>query len=361
MNDLGELKQHIAAHAVSQGLPGHHYASILDRITADQGDHPGSWAYEWIRAGAEYEQRGEPLTAAQHFVLGRFPFVDGPGRARARQRYLDAFERWQRGVPVIEARTIEVDRQPVRLWTTGLSARDRKPLLIMCGGIVSPKEQWAEVLTVLARLGFAGVVTEMPGVGESPLRYRRDSWEIFPAVMDALAGSARTDETYLLALSFSGHLAIRAALRDPRIRGIVGNGVPVREFFGDRAWQARVPAVTRHTLAHLAGVPADELYRLVRDWGIRGDELEALSVPLAAVAASRDEIIPPSDTELLRGRVRNLELLEHDDVHGAPSHLAETRVWSLLAVLRMRPDAEQAVVDELAASLRAARSRAVTA
>ncbi|MEV4528271.1 alpha/beta hydrolase [Streptosporangium sp. NPDC049304] len=355
MNDLSELKRFVVAHAISQNLPTGHYASPLERITSDSGDEAGSWPYEWIRAGEEAEAAGETLAACQYYNLGRFPFVDGPGRKRALARCVEAFERWRRERPEIEAVTVEVGGMPVKVWATGLSAEEPRPLLVMTGGIVSPKEQWAPVLPQIAAFGMAGVVAELPGVGENPLRYGPDGWRLFTAILDALAGRAKVSETYLLALSFGGHLAITAALRDRRIRGLVGNGTPIHDFFTDTAWQARVPRITRDTLAHLVGVPPQAVFARIRDWALDDESLRDLQVPFATVTATRDEIIPPGDTERLKRSVRDLRLIEHSDVHGAPSHLAETRAWSLLAIQEMRPDADPRVTAALGAALEAAR------
>ncbi|GAA2986050.1 alpha/beta hydrolase [Streptosporangium longisporum] len=358
MNDLSELKRFVVAHAISQNLPAGHYTSLLERITSDTGDEPGSWAYEWIRAGDEAQAAGETLTACQYYVMGRFPFVDGPGRERALARCVEAFERWRREQPGIEPVVVEVDGLPVRVWAAGLSAEEPRPLLVMTGGIVSPKEQWGPVLPQIAAFGMAGVVADLPGVGESPLRYGPDGRRLFTAILDALDGRAKVSETYLLALSFSGHLAIGAALRDRRIRGLVGNGTPIHDFFTDTAWQARVPKVTRDTLAHLVGVPPEKVFAHVQDWALDDESLRDLEIPFATVSATRDEVIPPGDTERLRRCVRDLRLIEHPDVHGAPSHLAETRVWSLLAVQEMRPDADPRVTAALTGALQAARAGA---
>ncbi|MFD7549520.1 alpha/beta hydrolase [Streptomyces sp. NPDC059578] len=355
-HDLDELKRFVVAHALSQGLPADHHAPVLDRITTDTGDAPGSWAYEWIRAGDERDAAGDTLAASQYYVMGRFPYVDGPGRARALHRAVDAFDRWRTAEPTgIEPETVDVDGVPVRIWTAGLCAQDPRPLLVITGGIVSPKEQWGALLPQITALGLAGAVAELPGVGENPLRYARDSTRLFTALLDALAGRADVTRTYLLALSFSGHLAIRAALTDPRIRGIVGNGPPIHDFFTDATWQRSVPAVTRNTLAHLVGVPPKDVHAHLHDWALSDDELRSLDVPLAAVTALRDEIVPPGDPERLKRHVTDLRLLEHDDVHGAPRHLAETKAWSLLALQRMRPDADPAVTERLVAAVAAAR------
>lgn len=358
-NDLDELKGFVVAHAVSQQLPAGHYQGVLDRITSDSGDGQGSWAHEWTLAGQRREDAGQLLEAGRLYTLGRFPFEDGAGRQHALRRSVDAFDRWRRAEqPAITSETVDVDGVPVRVWTIGLSADAPRPLLVMTGGIVSTKEQWGPYLPQIAALGMAGVVAELPGVGENPLRYDRDAARLFPAILDGFADRARTAESYLLALSFSGHLALTAALGDPRIRGVVGNGMPVHDFFTDAGWQSRVPRVTRDTLAHLAGVPAAEVFAHIRDWALDEDALAGLTVPVAAVTARRDEIIPPGDADLLRGHVADLRLLEHDDVHGAPRHLAETAVWSLLAVQLMRPDAPPGVVAGLTEALAVARAAA---
>jgi esterase FrsA len=355
VNDLAELKRFVVAHAISQNLPADHYSAVLDRITDDRGEGDGSWAREWIRAG---DEAGDPLAASQFYTMGRFPFVDGPGRAEALKRAVDAFDSWRSQGTGIELESVDVGGTPVRIWTIGLSAAQPLPLMVMTGGIVSTKEQWAAVLPQIAQFGMAGVVAELPGVGEHAARYQADSWQLFPAILDALAGRANVDDTYLLALSFSGHLAITAALHDRRIRGIVGNGTPVRGFFTDTDWQAKVPKVTTDTLAHLAGVPSDEVYRRIENWGLTDAQLEALDVPLAVVTAWRDEIIPPQDASLLRRHIADLRILEHDDVHGAPAHLAETRLWSLLAILEMRVDADEAIRASLSSALAAVRAGA---
>ncbi|MEX5710396.1 alpha/beta fold hydrolase [Parafrankia sp. FMc6] len=344
MNDLAELKTFVVAHAVSQGLPAGHYDPLLARIRHDEDGVPGSWAFEWSALADNLAAEGRSLEASVHYTMARFPFVDGPARARALERATGEFARWSAAHPALRSLDVELPAGRVRCWTTGLDAGSTgdagdaagpRPLLVMTGGIVSTKEQWAPVLLGLAELGFAGLVTELPGVGENTLPYRADSWTLFPALLDAIGRPAGTADVYLLALSFSGQLALRAALHDDRIAGVVGAGAPVREFFTDTAWQRRVPRVTTDTLAHLTRTSADEVYPAVRDWALREDELAALRIPVAHVTSLRDEIIPPGDARLLRRLVPRIRLLAHDDVHGAPSHFAQTRLWTLLSVLRM--------------------------
>jgi pimeloyl-ACP methyl ester carboxylesterase len=176
----------------------------------------------------------------------------------------------------------------------------------------------------------------MPGVGESRLRYGADSWRLLSGVLDALRDRADVTRTYALALSFGGHLALRCAIGDERLRGVVTAGAPVGAFFTDPLWQRRVPRVTVDTLAHLTGTAPGEVFGHIRGWALGGEPLAALRIPVAYLASRRDEIIPQAEVRLLRRHVRELTVMENDDVHGSPRHTAESGLWAVTSVLRMR-------------------------
>jgi esterase FrsA len=358
-NDVGELKQYVVAHARAQRLSRADYRAVLDRITGDDDGAEGSWAVEWSRAGRALESRDRMLEAVRFFTMARFPYVDGPARQDALERSVAAFDRWRSATTTIERLDVPVpDGGRVRCWTSGLTG-DGRPLVLVSGGIVSTKEQWAPLLPLLGRLGFAGVVTEMPGVGENTLRYTADSWQMLSHILDAVRDRADVSRTHAVCLSFSGHMALRAALDDARIRSIITVGAPVAAFFTDPAWQRRLPRVTVDTLAHITGTKdadgeADVLGRMA-GWALTGERLGSLRIPVHYLASRRDEIIPPDDPLLLRRHVRHLSLLENDDVHGSPRHAMESRLWVLLSLLRARGtrDPRTAALAGLLATLRA--------
>ena len=252
MNDIDELCQFVVVHARTQGIPAREYGPLLAAIDND-GAGPRSWARQWIAAGEAREQR-DPLGASRRYNMARFPFVDGPARQEALDRCVSAFDRWRSGAG-IEHLDAEVDGVKVPCWTAGLSAASPRPLLVVMGGIVSIKEQWAALLSLATRLGFAGLVAEMPGVGQNPLLYGEQSRRLLSQLIDAVGDRAEASRTYAVALSFSGNLALSCAAEDSRIRGIVTAGAPVREFFTDEAWQRQLPRITFDTLAHISGAP----------------------------------------------------------------------------------------------------------
>lgn len=338
-NDLAELKQYVTVHARSQRMDPAHYRAVLDRIQHDEEGADGSWAAEWTRVGEQLERDGKLLDASRHFNMARFPFVNGPARQDALDRCVAAFDRWRRDVPGIEPLELDLPGGRVRFWTSGLSrgeSGERRPLLLVMGGIVTVKEQWAPVLAGGSRLGMAGVVAELPGVGENGLVYGQESPRMLSHLLDALAERADVSQTYALAMSFSGHLALRCAVDDPRIRGVVTVGAPVSAFFTDVETQRTVPRITLDTLAHLTGVKSADLPDQLRPWALSDSQLAGLDAPVAYAASLRDEIIPHAEIGHLRRNVRRLDLIANDDVHGSPRHVREVGMWTLLSVLRMR-------------------------
>lgn len=326
MNDVEELKQYIGVHAEGQDLRGYH--ALLDRIRHDEGGGPGSWCGEWRAEGERLERAGKLLEASRHYIMARFPYVDGAARQEAYERSLTVFERWA-GEQRIRRVDVMVEGHPVGCWFKPAPGR---PLVVVTGGFLTVKEQWAPALAAFARLGLAPLVTEMPAVGENEVPYDAKSGQFLSGLLDALGEHVDVSRTYALMMSFSGHLALQAARHDPRIRGVVTAGAPVREFFLDPAWQRGLPRVTVDTLEHLAGVPLPEL----AERALSADDLAGIDVPLAYVWSRRDEVIPPGDLDLLRRHVRDLDVLEHDDVHGSPSHVTETKLWMGRSLLRMQ-------------------------
>lgn len=333
-NDVGELKQYAVVHARGQRITG--YQALLDNVHCDDGDTPGSWAAEWGRSAELLEWQGRDLDAARHYAMARFPYVNGAVRQEAADRSVAAIDRWRAGSGDIEPLEVLLKGGQVRCWTSGLSRSARKPLLIVMGGIVTIKEQWAPMLVAMRRLGMAAIVTEMPGTGENTLRYGPESWQMISGLLDAVADQADVSQTYAIAMSFSGHMAMRCALDDERIKGIITVGAPVSNFFTDVAWQRQLPRITVDTLAHMIGITPERVIGGLDEWALSAEQLAGLDVPVFYAASSRDEITPASDVHLLRKHVRDLSLVTHDDVHGSPRYVAETQLWTADSLLRAR-------------------------
>lgn len=334
MDHLGELKAYALLHARNQGMTAKAAARTLARIHNDDEGDEASWARVWSTEGDALAARGRLLDACRCYALARFPYPADAERRRAHQSGVATFDQWRRARRRGIVR-LELDHPEGRLacWAAGL---DRgRPLLVLTGGIVSVKEQWAPLLPKLTRLGYAAVVTEMPGVGENPLRYSADSWRLLPWLLDQLKDRARTADTTLLCLSFSGHMALRAAVDDDRIGRVLTVGAPVAHFFTDSDWWDRVPEITVSTLRRLTGATdTAELRSLLKEFPLDGAQLGGVRAAVRYVASTRDEIIPPQEHTLLRTALPDVRIKEFDDVHGSPDHAGALRRWLVLNLLR---------------------------
>ena len=338
MNHLEELKEFARLHARGQGMRPAHVADVLETITCDTPDDARSWARVWTAQGDVAARRGDLLDACRHYALARFPHHSDEDRRSAQQRCVSTFDEWRREAAGVQRLEFDHPDGKIACWASGLDEKRRRPLLLVMGGIVSVKEQWAPLLPKLRRMGFAAVVTELPGVGENTCAYHPESWRLLPHLLDRLSGSAGTDDASLLALSFSGHLALRAATEDHRIRRVLTVGAPVAEFFTDPQWWPRVPRITVDTLRALTGVGGEtELRALLGKFALGPEQLSDLRIPVRYVLSSRDEIIPGADAELLRRHAPgDVRFKTFDDVHGSPAHLAATRRWLLSSLLRLK-------------------------
>ncbi|UMP06804.1 alpha/beta fold hydrolase [Amycolatopsis sp. EV170708-02-1] len=281
-------------------------------------------------------ESGRHLDACKLNNLARFPFPANPAQERAAHRCVAEFDQWRSSRGGIDRLELELSGHRVPVWATGLDPGVPRPLLLLIGGIVSVKEQWAPSLPAARRLGMAAVAAEMPGVGENPLPYGHDSWRMLSGMIDKITEIAPVREVYAVAMSFGGHLALRCAAHDPRLSGLVTVGPPVSAFFRDRIWWTGVPETTKRALAHLLRVPKGEVPERLGAFALRPDELTQVQVPVYSVVSLRDEIIPSADTRVLERHLAKFKAVRFDDVHGSPGHVLQTKLWIVHSLLRLR-------------------------
>ncbi len=325
---LLELKNFVRLHGHAQQLDSQQVRQILNGITDSQGCDQGSWSAEWFKAAELKRQQQDWTNATRLFNLVRFPFVSNPLQQQALEACIDCFARSMQQAAV-EYESLSLAGNTVKAYATGLD--QNWPLLIVCGGIISIKEQWQRFLLLAQRLKICVVITEMPGVGENKLQYNRESWTLFTHIMDALQGRAEIQRTYLFALSFSGHLALMAAEKDARIVGITTVGAPVRHFFQPHDLD-EIPHVTRATLCHLMKIDPSQLAEHLDHLALL-PSVTPLTIPVHYLQSQFDEVIPEAEVDALRSRVTSVSVYPLPDIHGSPHHLHLVGPWALATIL----------------------------
>lgn len=353
---LAELREFARLHARAQGLDPALCRRIdaeLAREAAAAPDDDLLWPRTWAAHARAAVRGGRALEASRLYALARFPFAADDERRAAAVEGPRAFDTWRRQVGGIDRFEVDLPGGRVAAWTAGLDrprrGGRRRPLVLVMGGIVSVKEQWAPFLRAADRLGAAVVVTEMPSVGENTLVYGPDSAELIPGLLDRFGAEACAGGVHVVGLSFSGHLALTAAATDPRISGVYTVGAPVSGVFADPDVWAALPVTTTATLAHLSATAPADTPALLAPMALTPERLRATDVRIRYVASRRDEIIPRREWELLAEHGADVEWVEFDDVHGSPAHLADTRLWLIRQLLTAFGDPRHRAVGTLLA------------
>ncbi|GAA3233954.1 hypothetical protein GCM10020256_50460 [Streptomyces thermocoprophilus] len=338
MDHLDELKEFARLHARGQGLTAEHTDAVLRRITNDTPGDPASWAAVWTAEGRAAADRGDLLDACRHYALARFPHppTTTTGGSRSNSASPPSTPGAATPVPASNASPSPTPTAPPT--PAGPPASTGTSRCWWCAEASSAsRNSGRPCCPLLRKLGFAAVVTELPGVGEHDAPYRPGSWRTLSDLLDRLATRADVSDTSFLALSFSGHLALRTAAEDPRVRRVLTVGAPVADFFTDTQWWPRVPRITVDTLTRLTGSADEtELRALLPEFALGQDLLAGLDLPVRYVASARDEIIPPREQALLRRALPDVKFKVFDDVHGSPAHLGAMRRWLFTQLLLLR-------------------------
>lgn len=329
---LDEMKEFVGLHVKSQRIGDRDFKGVLDRIYSAVGDGPSSWVYEWMQFGEQCLQSQHYDHAIQCFNFARFPYVDSSARQAALDRCVGTFREHMLDKADVRRDVVRMLGLDVPVYSS-LSG-ERRPLLIVLGGIVSIKEQWHKMLGIGRKLGYTVVVMECPGVGENPMRYGVESPTLISAIIDHYRERVIEHNVVVIGLSFGGHLAMRAALNDNRITRIVTAGAPINRFFTDKSWWQRVPGITKQTFAHIARCNEDALQDTISGLALDVADLRRLSLPVLYVMSLRDEIIPVEERLFLTKGIARLDLVEFDDVHGAPAFLPVVRQLILRELAR---------------------------
>lgn len=206
------------------------------RLTIDnlEGLEPGPWTAAWGALADECAQRAEAATtdrseqrswwwqAYQAAFIGRYPVPNHPLKAHQYERARAFFAR----ATALEDPPLEVielpfagqpgDGERLRFYLTKPAAKTDGPLPVamVWAGIDTWKEEMHRRLGELMRSrGFAALLVDMPGVGESPVLASCDAERQWTPIFDWISQRADLDPSRVAAIggSFGGYWAMKLA------------------------------------------------------------------------------------------------------------------------------------------------------
>ena len=214
-----------------------------EAIAALPGLDPESWASTWGAAADRFAEQGDWLQAYRFSFLGRYPVPNHPAKERQYERAREFFlQAASLDDPPVERVSVPVDGGELPFYVLRPAGVERPPVVMLWGGIDTWKEEMYERTGTLFRSkGFAVLLLDMPGVGESPLLAGSDAERQWTPVFDWLAAQDDLDGGRCAAVgaSFGGYWAMKLAYthRD-RLRCCVNWGGGVHITF-TREWQER--------------------------------------------------------------------------------------------------------------------------
>jgi esterase FrsA len=205
---------------------------------------PESWASAWGEAADRFAGADDPLQAYRLSFLGRYPVPNHAAKeeqyARARRFFLDAVSRDD---PPVERVAVPLDVDgDVPFYVLRPADVERPPVVMVWGGIDTWKEEMYDRTGTLFRsMGYAVVLVDIPGTGESPVLAARDAERQWTPIFDWLGAQPDLDVSRVVAVgaSFGGYWAMKLAYTHrERLRGAVNWGGGVHITFTPE-WQER--------------------------------------------------------------------------------------------------------------------------
>ena len=336
--------------------------TIMASLTSLDRDE---WAAAWCRSGLAYEQQADTLAKAgrkaaetralyalafEYCRTGRYPTASTVGKQEAYRHSVRCF----RKAAALARRPmaiVEIPFKGARLvgYLQTPEGKSRPPIVVHWGGVDGWKEDRERQSRILHDAGLATLTIDMPGSGESPVKFAApDAEATFVAWLDHLAKRKDVDggRVGLWGGSFGAYWAARLAhTQHARVGAAVFHGGNVHLGF-QRDWL--VPAFTTGGATYLFGA-ASLLEARGQAMGTSTMEeflaiaptlsllemglLDGPSAPLLCLNGKLDDQAPVGDIHLLaeHGRPKAVRIYPQGRHMGRTPGMDEADIFRLIA------------------------------
>ena len=289
------------------------------------------WAREWSKFGFEYEAKADAIEKTggdknqcrelyelsfHNFRVGRYPCAGSPGQAQAYRDSVRAFRKAARYFdPPMEIVEVPFGSRKLTGYLQIPKGIDKPPVIMHWGGVDGWKEDRQRTHARFNREGIAGFAIDMPGTGESPVKFAEaEATRTFSVLIDYLLTRSDIDATRLGVWggSYGGYWAAKLAfIEATRLKGAVFHGSNVHYGFQE-TWLR--PALTEKASAAIFGpiglfqarskamgvTSLDEFLKVAPALSLlQQGLLDQPSAPLLCVNGKLDDQAPVEDIYLL--------------------------------------------------------------
>ncbi len=371
---LAEVKAEIARRAGRwnplDGIHAEDAAKVSVALTSLDRDE---WAREWSKFGAQYEAQADALAkgggaavdarcselyqlAFHYFRVARYPCAGSPGQQQAYRDSLRAFRKAARYFdPPLEIIEVPFGSHKLTGYLQVPPGVPRPPVVMHWGGVDGWKEDRQRAHARFFKAGMAGLAIDMPGTGESPVRFTdADASRTFSAFIDYLHTRKDIDASRLGVWggSFGGYWAAKLAyVEAARLKGAVFHGSNVHHGFQE-SWLR--PALTERASAAIFGpvglfqarskamgvASLEEFLKLAPSLSLKQQGLlDQPSAPILCVNGKLDDQAPVEDIYLLmeHGSPKEARIYPHGGHMGRGGGVRDEQIAEMItAWLKLR-------------------------
>lgn len=338
------MKDSRVAHAIAHFGPRYTVNGVVFSDFADvtsQIEKWDDWCRAWSVRGLIHENLGRTaliekkfISAGEHLLratacyhFGKYLFSQDPQQMRTAHEH--AVECYTLALPHIDPPGIRVlipyeGKQLAGVLRRPLNSEARPPLVIMCNGLDSTKEELNTFQETFLKRGMATLAVDGPGQGEAEYDFaiRGDYEAVIKIIIDWVEqrNDVDTSRIGIWGLSLGGYYAPRAAAFEKRLSACVG-------ICGPYDWGAlwdNLPDLTKDAF-RLRSKSADnsEAKEKAKALSLRG-VAEKIECPTLIIGAGLDRLCPPEDAERLVAEAgASAELLIIPD----GNHVAHNRAY----------------------------------
>ena len=298
------------------------------------------WCVEWEKKGHIHAALGDSaikngfnLSAADHYNtaavcchFGKFLFVQDPDQMLKTHKYAVEYHKRSMKFADPTAERVTINWNNLNMFGNLRKPKniDKPPVVIMCMGLDSAKEEMETNERVFLDRGMATLTFDGPGQGESEYlsticpEYERP----VSAIIDFIENRSDLNSTKVAiwGVSLGGYYAPRAASYDDRISACISLTGP----FNWKNVYDRIPGLTKEAFIYRSKCENDDE---AREFANRMDLSECaknITCPLYIVGGGLDRVVPPEESKLLAEAVKGD--VTYNFIEDG-SHVANNRIY----------------------------------
>lgn len=304
---------------------------VLNNKTILSRDH---WAQSWINLAKKYQATGQEKLeqglkneakdalqmAIRYYYIARWPLANSLLKQEAYASLKEMFVLLSniQTAHIFELLNIPYQKKVIRAYLKRPITDQPAPVILHWGGIDTWKEDLNHLANAYLSQGWASIVIDMPGTGESVELASSTADAIFSAVLDYIETRHELNSQKIVAQgsSWGGYWATKLAFTEAsRLKGTVNWGGPVHDFFSEE-WQEKALSSqeylfdVKEAVMGLYGTNdfADYLCKNKVMSLMEQNILSKKSAPMLYINGQKDTLVPFSDTAIVLNHVSNAQM-----------------------------------------------------